>query len=138
MGLYGRPWVGIQPVHRRASSSKRTTAADHKGPPFPAPLCSLSSTATTLARLVLRTQQCCKDYPRPYGCSWVSPVGSLHFIKYSTRLSGMSTIKLSAIPELTHHRLQKLCGFRQVTIPLQTRNLYERERSEHFLVAEFY
>jgi hypothetical protein len=29
-------------------------------------LCSLASAATTLSRLVLRTQQCCKDYPRPY------------------------------------------------------------------------
>ena len=42
------------------------TAGDHKGPPNPAPLCSVSSTATTLSRLVLRTQQYCKDYPRPY------------------------------------------------------------------------
>src|SRR6266516_2937536 len=82
---------------------------DHEGPPFPTPLCSVSSTATTLAKLdstsattlrvsscpfcqrccaaslrsgrmrgncyavsrdarkclVLRTQQCCKDCPRP-------------------------------------------------------------------------
>src|SRR5438094_2784673 len=58
---------GMLTIYRRAGVYGRTTAGDHEGPPFPAPLCSLSSTATTLARLVLRTQQCCKDYPRPYG-----------------------------------------------------------------------
>src|SRR5438067_4017702 len=47
-------------------------------------------------------------------------------------------IMLSAIPELPHHHLQKLYACHQVTIPLQTRNLYERERSEHYSVAELY
>jgi hypothetical protein len=33
VGLYGRPGVGMLPIDRGASVSRRPTAGDHEGPP---------------------------------------------------------------------------------------------------------
>src|SRR5690349_15121529 len=47
-------------------TSPAPSSGDHKGPPNHSSSFSLSSTATTLSRLTLHVQQCCKDCPRPY------------------------------------------------------------------------
>ena len=50
------------------------TAGDHKGPPNRTSSCSLASTATTLSRLVLRTQAVLQGLASPLQAS-ISPKG---------------------------------------------------------------